>query len=250
MREPPVKQDSLEKRMSERIADECGDVFLRADFADLGSYGQVGRALRTLEREGSLIRIGQGLYARATLSSLDGQPFPVNGLRTLTEALHRLGVETTPSRADRAYNSGQSEQVPTGRVVGVRGKRIRRRIGYGGISLIFERTKPDRDAPRRDPSRRAAIPMPPIGVREALRLIWEADTYPVLGNEDRRHAIILEREARERAAMATPSPDDPPEFGRWLAELCSERLAPARRDEIMEALYGLFDPRPDESEDE
>ena len=106
MRDPPVKQDSLEKRMREQIADECGDVFLRADFAGLGSYGQVGRALRTLMREGCLIRIGQGLYARAILSSLDGQPFPVNGLRTLTDALHRLGVETTPSRADRAYNSG------------------------------------------------------------------------------------------------------------------------------------------------
>ena len=249
MRNPSAKQDSLEKRMRRRIARNRGDVFLRADFSDLGSYGQVSRVLRDLLREGCLIKIVLGLYARATPSLRDGKPMPANGLRTLTDALHRLGVETTPSRAELAYNSGRSEQVPTGRVVGIRGKRIRRQIGYGGISLIFERAGPDRDQQRRETGRRADVPMAPIAVREVLHLIWEADRYPILGNEDWRHSAALERAACDRAATATMSPDDPPEFGPWLAALCSERLPPDQRDEIMEALYGLFDPRGDEPED-
>jgi hypothetical protein len=36
------------------------------------------------------------------------------------------------------YNAGRTTQVPTGRVVGVR-QRVRRKIGYNGISLSFER---------------------------------------------------------------------------------------------------------------
>ena len=60
------------------------------------------------------------------------------GLATLTEALKRLGVEIAQTRLEQDYNVGRTTQVPTGRVVAVRG-RIRRKIGYDGISLSFER---------------------------------------------------------------------------------------------------------------
>ena len=69
---------------------------------------------------------------------------PPKGLRTLKEALTRLGVEVVPTRLEEAYNAGTSTQVPTGRVVGVRG-RVRRQIGYDGVFLGFERAGP---APR------------------------------------------------------------------------------------------------------
>jgi len=55
-----------------------------------------------------------------------------------------------------AYNSGRSEQVPTGRVVAVRGKRPRRRIGYDGIFLHFERWEPD---PPERRSRKVSAPL-------------------------------------------------------------------------------------------
>lgn len=126
--------DSLETLLLKRIARRRGDVFLRADFSDMGSYDQVGRALGNLVREGRLVKIGQGLYARTGKSSIDGKPILPRGLGTLKEALRRLGAETVPTRAERAYNSGQSVQVPTGRVVAIRGKRVRRRIGHDGIS--------------------------------------------------------------------------------------------------------------------
>ena len=135
-----MKPETLEARIVKCIDRKRGDVFLRADFEDLGGYDQVGRALRKIVREGRLARLGQGLYARAKPSISSGQPIPVRGLATLREALGRVGIETTPTRLEHAYNAGGTTQVPTGRVVGVT-RRVRRKVGYGGIKLSFERIR-------------------------------------------------------------------------------------------------------------
>src|ERR1700730_4555500 len=144
MEERVVKPETLGSRILKRMERKRGDVFLRADFGDLGGYDQVGRALRKIMREGQLVRVGQGLYARARASITSGEPVPARGLTSLTEALGRVGIETVPSRLERAYNAGETTQVPTGRVVGVK-RRVRRKVGYGGINLSFERAGP---APR------------------------------------------------------------------------------------------------------
>jgi len=139
-----MKPETLEAKLLKRIDRKRGDVFVRADFGDLGGYDQVGRALRALVREGRLVKVGQGLYARARPSMTGGDPVPVGGLTALKEALRRVGVETLPSRLEQAYNAGRTTQVPTGRVVGVN-RRVRRKIGYNGVTLSFERAGP---APR------------------------------------------------------------------------------------------------------
>ena len=59
----------------------------------------------------------------------------------MTEALGRVGIETVATRLERAYNAGETTQVPTGRVVGVT-RRVRRKVGYGRINLSFERAGP------------------------------------------------------------------------------------------------------------
>lgn len=243
MRIATEKPESLEDRIAKRIARKRSDVFLRADFRDLGTYGEIGHALRSLVQKGRLMKFGHGIYVRAKPSLLDGKLMPVKGSRALAaETLKRLDAEITESRADRAYNSGRSEQVPTGRVVGIRGKRVRRKLGYDGIFLKFERAGPDRPEPQPKAGRSAVVPMPPITVGEALRLIWEADHCPILGNEDWRTSAALEKEAYARAAMAETSPDDPPEFAPWLATLLDQTLPPNDREAVMSALYDLFDP--------
>jgi hypothetical protein len=131
-----MKPETLETKLLNRIDRKRGDVFLRADFGDLGGYDQVGRVLRELVHKGRLVRVGQGLYARARPSITSGEPLPARGLATLTEALGRVGIETVPTRLERA-------QVPTGRVVGVT-RRVRRKVGDGGIDLSFERAGPAR----------------------------------------------------------------------------------------------------------
>ncbi len=134
-----MRAENLETRVIKRIARKRGDVFLRSDFRDLGGYDQVGRVLRGLVGKGKLLKIGQGLYARTAASPFDGTPTPVKGLRALAkEALGRLGVESAPTRFEQAYNAGKTTQVPAGRVIAVR-KRVRRKIGYKGIFMSFER---------------------------------------------------------------------------------------------------------------
>jgi len=82
----------------------------------------------------------------------------------------------------------------------------------------------------------------PITVREVLRLLLAADSYPRLGNHDRHEADLLETEALQKAATAEPCIDDPPEFARWLAALRDPRLSNDERSDIMSALRGPLEP--------
>jgi hypothetical protein len=137
-----MKPETIEDRVLKRIGRKRADVFLRGDFDDLGGYDQVGRVLGNLVRKGRLVKIGHGLYTRARPSPFNGAPAPIKGLRALAaEALTRLGIETAATRLEQAYNAGETTQVPAGRVIAVR-KRVRRRIGYGGTLMSFERAGP------------------------------------------------------------------------------------------------------------
>lgn len=133
-----MRKDTLEMQVMKKIARKRGDVFLREDFADLAGYDQVGRILSKLVRDKKLIKVSQGVYTRVVVSPFSGQVLPVNGLRTLKEALQRLGVETAPTQLDQDYETGRTTQVPTGRVVKVK-RRVRRKIGYNDFYLGFER---------------------------------------------------------------------------------------------------------------
>jgi hypothetical protein len=130
--------EKLELRIARRISRSRRDVFLRADFGDLGGYDQVGRTLGKLVRQGKLLRISHGLYSRAVKSRINDRLIPPKGLSTLRAGLERLGIETLPGKAVQDYNAGRTTQVPTGRVVAVR-RRVRRKIGYNGFFLTFER---------------------------------------------------------------------------------------------------------------
>ena len=142
MRNATPKPANLEVRLADRIARKRGDVFMRADFDDLGGYDQVGRALRALVRKGRLMKVGYGLYVRARPSLIDGAPTPVKGIREVArEALGRIGVKTDLTQLEQAYNAGTSTQVTTGRVVGVLG-RVRRKINFNGVPLRYERVGP------------------------------------------------------------------------------------------------------------
>lgn len=134
----PIK-DTLEGKITYRVKRSRTPVFVRDDFKDIGGYDQVGRILRGLVKNGLLINLGYGTYARSKKSSVSGAVVPEKPLPELAkELLKKLGVKVVPSSAERAYNSGKSTQVPTGRVIGVKG-RIVRRIGYKGRYVSFEK---------------------------------------------------------------------------------------------------------------
>ena len=257
MRGTPRTPEGLKERLEQRIARKRGDVFLRSDFSDLGGYDQVGRALRGQVRQGRLLKIGYGIYARARPSTLDGKPVPTMDMGTLArEALGRLGIGTAPTRLEEAYYAGRIPQVPTGRVIGVRG-RVRRQIFYNGFPVGYERVgRPDdgerpgargsrkrgRAAAERD--RAAAEPETriPVTMCEALRGIWLADKYPIRGNEDVQIARRMDTEALKKAVTAVAAPDDPPEFAQWIAALRDPHTPGDARDDVLSALHDLFDP--------
>jgi hypothetical protein len=136
------QQRTLRERIEERIARmRRDDVFLPREFRDLGGEDQVLRVLRGLVREKRLVRLGYGVYGRAVVSRLTGEPllYSPNGfLGAARQALTKLGVSWEPTEAERAYNEGRSTQVPVNPVVRVRG-RFSRRLRDGTLELVLER---------------------------------------------------------------------------------------------------------------
>lgn len=100
------------------------DVFLPREFRDLGGEDQVLRVLRLLVREKHLVRLGYGVYGRAVVLRLSGDPilYSRNGfLGAARQALNKLGVAWEPSEAERDYTEGRSTEVPLNPVLRIKG---------------------------------------------------------------------------------------------------------------------------------
>ena len=136
------QQKTLREKVEARIARRRGeDVFLPREFRDLGGEDQVLRVLRGLVREKRLVRLGYGVYGRAVVSRLSGEPilYSPNGfLGAARQALNKLGVAWEPTDAEKAYNEGRSTQVPVNPVVRVKG-RFSRWLSDGSRELVVER---------------------------------------------------------------------------------------------------------------
>jgi len=104
------KRRTLKAKISYRVKRTRKIVFLRKDFADLGGYDQVGRALREVMVAGLLVRIGQGVYAKARPSSINPSrrvlAAPGGFKQVSREALSRLGIKWRPAQAEEDYEAG------------------------------------------------------------------------------------------------------------------------------------------------
>ncbi len=130
---------SLKSKVKYRISRSKGAVFTPRDFFDLSDRDQVGRVLRQLVADNDLIKFGQGLYAKAKRSALTGKLIPIKSLPELAkEALiEKLNVKVMSATDVERYNKGLSTQVPTGRVIAVKG-RISRKMAYDGKSIKYQ----------------------------------------------------------------------------------------------------------------
>ena len=131
---------NLKSRIKYRINRSKENVFVVKNFLDLSDRDQVGRALRQLIRQNLLVKIGQGLYAKARVSSLTGKCIPVLPLPELArEAVNnKCSAEAVTTKAEQNYNNKQSTQFPSGRVIAVKG-RIQRTIEFDGKKISFEK---------------------------------------------------------------------------------------------------------------
>ncbi len=92
MREQKTLREKIETRIARKRSE---DVFLPREFRDLGGDDQVLRVLRALVQDKRLVRLGYGVYGRAVVSNLSGNPvlFAQNGfLGAARQALTKLGV--------------------------------------------------------------------------------------------------------------------------------------------------------------
>ena len=138
----PARRDSLRERITAQIARGDDTVFLTREFRHLGCERHVLRALRQLVDDGHLIRLGYGVYGRAEISRLSGQPMlaaPGGFIDAARQALDKLGVPWELTEFQRAYNEGRSTQVPVNPIVRVVNSRITRKIHHQGNELIVER---------------------------------------------------------------------------------------------------------------
>lgn len=131
---------SIAARIKASVSRSKSEVFLRKEFEKFGDSAQVGRALRSLLKDGCLVRVGYGLYAKARPSALSGSPVPRASLIEIgLEAMRKLGVKSDVGKDARALRDGKSTQVPMLAVIAVGKSRIRRKIGFGKRSIHYER---------------------------------------------------------------------------------------------------------------
>ena len=134
-------ENSVKKKVLDRITRLRNEVILRRDLEGTGEYRQVSRALNKLIAQKKLVKIGSGLYAKAYQSKYTEIPLIQGGTdTTLRKALDRINVRYEPSSAELAYNAGKSTQVPAKNMVRLK-SRCRRKIYYGNSQLFYEKNK-------------------------------------------------------------------------------------------------------------
>jgi hypothetical protein len=131
--------DTLRSKITTRIIRSREGTFVPADFFNLSDRDQVLRVLRRLIQEKLILRVGQGVYARAKISTVTNECVPEQNIREIAvTALRKSGVRVLPARYEREYREGKVTQVPTGLVIGVN-KRVNKRIGFNGRYVKYEK---------------------------------------------------------------------------------------------------------------
>jgi hypothetical protein len=132
-------KNSIEYKALQRIKKMCGNVVLRQDLTDLGSYRQVSRIFKKLIDANQLIKIGAGLYAKASFNEMLNRPIIKGGFSQIcTEVLDRKGIKWEFGTAIQEYNAGLSTQVPCRIVVKLK-TRYRGKISYNKQRLRVEK---------------------------------------------------------------------------------------------------------------
>jgi hypothetical protein len=108
------------------------------DFLDLSDRDQVMRALRKLIAKNLIMKVGQGVYVKAKESKLTGKIIPQIDLTGIGKAVaEKLNIKVLPSRYELWYNEGKTTQVPSGKIIAIKGT-ILRKIGFNGVYIIYE----------------------------------------------------------------------------------------------------------------
>lgn len=126
----------LEDRMRLSIRRRAGQVMLRAELAGLGSASQVSCALKALQRDGELVRLGSGVYAKAHRDPETGEVQSLADVETLVrEVADKLKLAVDPKVV---VSSGHALVLDTGH------RRVSRKLALCGhdVTYVNDRTRP------------------------------------------------------------------------------------------------------------
>ncbi|WP_081085703.1 DUF6088 family protein [Burkholderia cepacia] len=131
---------SVEDRLVRYIAECEGVVVLRSEVAYLGSAAQVGRVLAKMVRDGRLVRVSLGAYAKTRVNKWTGTLSPAAPFEAIAaEVFKKLGIEVSPGQLTREYNVGATTQIPMNDAVCTGRRRISRKIQVGSKSIAYEK---------------------------------------------------------------------------------------------------------------
>ena len=129
----------LEDRLVRVIQQRKGVVILRSEVASLGSPAHVSRVLAKLVRDGVLVHVSKGAYAKTRINKFTGKPTPAATLEQIAAELFRkLKIDVSPGRLVRDYNDGLTTQIPMQAIVSTGKRRIRRKIEVSGRKVHYE----------------------------------------------------------------------------------------------------------------
>lgn len=143
----------LADRMRQSIRRRSGHVVLRTELAPLGSASQVSEALKALQRDGELLRLGAGVYAKARRDETSHEVTPVVDAETLgREVALKLKAQVAEG-AERA------------RVLDTGGRRVSRKLTLGqkAVRYVNDRNRRASTAGRRQPWDTATFPTTDVG---------------------------------------------------------------------------------------
>ena len=125
-------------KLLEKVQSLESEVVLWSDLKDFRSSRQISRALKEFVEDGTLARIGRGIYAKTKPSKYIDEPVLRVGFESACiEALKRLNVKWELSQFIKDYNAGYSQQVPAQFEVRLK-NRFRRTLTYGNNEFRFE----------------------------------------------------------------------------------------------------------------
>lgn len=128
---------TISKQVEMRIKRSKRDVYMRADFSDLGSYSQIGKALQLMCYKEVLIKIGYGIYAKARRNRINNRlMFAAHGgpNSILIETLGRLKIPYEFSGLTASYIEGSTTQIPASLEIKIK-KRFSRKLVINNIKI-------------------------------------------------------------------------------------------------------------------
>lgn len=133
----PFKK-SITFKVLKRIKRLSGAVVLRSDVTNIANPRQISRALNRLIKDGYIVKLGYGVYAKLDRAKFGQIAYLKEGvLPTMRAALSKLNIRWEPSQEEQDYQAGRSTQIPANPATKLK-DRFRRQLRYREMELIRE----------------------------------------------------------------------------------------------------------------